>query len=101
MRAATGSGRRLLLYRPRPMRILHTFDEETPARVFGDALYVGGHAAGHPIVLSNPQKLVLSPHVYGHGTQGYMSAANFPDNEDRSASQDSLSGDGKIAFLGE
>ena len=42
MRAATGSGRRLLLSRPRPMRILHTFDEETPARVFGDALYVEG-----------------------------------------------------------
>jgi endoglucanase len=25
-------------------------------------------------------KLVLSPHVYGHGDQAYMSAADFPNN---------------------
>ena len=34
----------------------------------------------HPIVLSYPNRLVLSPHVYGHGGQAYMSAANFPAN---------------------
>ena len=34
----------------------------------------------HPVQLSDPSKLVLSPHVYGHGTQDYMYASNFPDN---------------------
>ena len=34
----------------------------------------------HPVQLSDPNKLVLSPHVYGHGTQDYMYASNFPDN---------------------
>ena len=34
----------------------------------------------HPIELSFPNRLVLSPHVYGHGGQAYMSAADFPAN---------------------
>ena len=34
----------------------------------------------HPVQLSDPSKLVLSPHVYGHGTQDYMYATDFPDN---------------------
>lgn len=34
----------------------------------------------HPIQLSLPNRLVLSPHVYGHGGQAYMSAADFPAN---------------------
>ena len=38
-----------------------------------------GHATT-PVSLSRPQKLVLSPHVYGHGGHGYMSAADFPEN---------------------
>jgi aryl-phospho-beta-D-glucosidase BglC (GH1 family) len=33
-----------------------------------------------PISLSVPNRLVLSPHVYGHGTQWYMYDAHFPRN---------------------
>ena len=31
-----------------------------------------------PVQLSNPHKLVLSPHVYGHGHHPYTRAWNFP-----------------------
>ena len=34
----------------------------------------------HPITLSDPSKLVLSPHVFGHGVHPYFSAAEFPMN---------------------
>ena len=40
---------------------------------------IQGHVT-HPITLSNPQKLVLSPHIYGHGSHSYFSASNFPSN---------------------
>ena len=33
-----------------------------------------------PIELSVPERLVISPHVYGHGSQSYMSDAAFPAN---------------------
>eukprot|EP00326_Haptolina_ericina_P038408 CAMPEP_0181245052 /NCGR_PEP_ID=MMETSP1096-20121128/43203_1 /TAXON_ID=156174 ORGANISM="Chrysochromulina ericina, Strain CCMP281" /NCGR_SAMPLE_ID=MMETSP1096 /ASSEMBLY_ACC=CAM_ASM_000453 /LENGTH=213 /DNA_ID=CAMNT_0023341673 /DNA_START=68 /DNA_END=706 /DNA_ORIENTATION=+ len=34
----------------------------------------------HPIMLRDQSKLVLSPHVYGHGGHDYMSDPNFPEN---------------------
>eukprot|EP00966_Prymnesium_polylepis_P311899 7206879-Prymnesium_polylepis.1 len=34
----------------------------------------------NPIVLPIENRLVLSPHVYGHGGHMYMSARNFPNN---------------------
>lgn len=45
----------------------------------------GENIIGHvddPITLSTPEKLVLSPHVYGHGwsSHGYLQAADFPAN---------------------
>ena len=33
-----------------------------------------------PITLSLPNRLVMSPHVYGDGSQSYMSARDFPHN---------------------
>jgi endoglucanase len=37
-------------------------------------------AINYPVALSNPAKLVYSPHVYGHGNHPYMRAADFPHN---------------------
>lgn len=36
--------------------------------------------ASHPIELSQPDKLVLSPHVYGHGNHPYFNDPRFPAN---------------------
>jgi hypothetical protein len=33
-----------------------------------------------PVRLSLPERLVLSPHAYGHGDQPYMFVPNFPSN---------------------
>jgi hypothetical protein len=38
-----------------------------------------GHVT-RPVRLSAPNKLVLLPHTYGHGTQPYMSEPHFPRN---------------------
>jgi len=38
-----------------------------------------GHIS-HPISLSDNTKLVLSPHIYGHGNHPYFRDPNFPDN---------------------
>ena len=43
----------------------------------------GEHVAGHvtqPVTLSVAERLVLSPHVYGHGGHAYFSHPSFPDN---------------------
>ena len=32
----------------------------------------------HPITLAVPDRLVLLPHTYGHGSHNYMSSPNFP-----------------------
>jgi endoglucanase len=50
-----------------------------------DTYWWGGNLIGakaHPVVLSNPEKLVLSPHEYGPEVhaQTWFSAANFPAN---------------------
>jgi hypothetical protein len=37
-------------------------------------------AATHPVALDDPSRLVLSPHVYGHGAHAYLSEVGFPDN---------------------
>ena len=39
-----------------------------------------GPQRNQPIALSVPSRLVLSPHVYGHGSQDYMADPDFPDN---------------------
>ena len=38
------------------------------------------HQVDHPIVLSVPERLVLSPHVYGNGGHPYFSHPQYPDN---------------------
>lgn len=50
-----------------------------------DACFYGEDVVGvssHPVALSNPNKLVYSPHVYGPSVYGqsYFSAGNFPSN---------------------
>ena len=43
----------------------------------------GEHVAGHvaqPVTLSVADRLVLSPHVYGHRGHVYLSHPSFPDN---------------------
>ena len=43
----------------------------------------GEHVAWHatrPITLAVPRRLVLSPHLYGHGNHNYFSHAAFPAN---------------------
>jgi len=43
----------------------------------------GENLAGHrddPIVLSVPNRVVLSPHLYGHGNHNYFSDSDFPNN---------------------
>lgn len=37
-------------------------------------------ADSRPIELSVPERLVYSPHVYGHGQQNYMQDSTFPAN---------------------
>ena len=49
----------------------------------GHGCWWGEHVAGHatqPVTLSVAERLVLSPHVYGHGGHAYFSHPNFPDN---------------------
>jgi len=36
--------------------------------------------ASHPVALQDQSKLVLTPHVYGHGNHPYFFAADFPNN---------------------
>ena len=40
---------------------------------------IQGHHS-HPVELTDSKKLVLSPHVYGHGNHQYFEASNFPQN---------------------
>eukprot|EP00741_Cyanophora_paradoxa_P016823 tig00020943_g16247.t1 len=54
-------------------------------RVDGKTGWWGGNlaaAAKHPVALSNPKRLVYSPHVYGPGVfmQTYFSDSSFPTN---------------------
>ena len=49
----------------------------------GEACWWGENVLGHlqsPITLSIPDRLVLVPHTYGHGSQSYMSDPAFPKN---------------------
>ena len=39
-----------------------------------------GRQRNQPIELSVHSRLVLSPHIYGHGSQDYMADPDFPDN---------------------
>ena len=49
----------------------------------GHGCWWGENVAGHitqPVTLSVAERLVLSPHVYGHGGHAYFSHPSFPDN---------------------
>lgn len=48
-----------------------------PVAQYGENV-LGEHRA--PIELSVPERLVISPHLYGHGHQSYMNDPDFPRN---------------------
>lgn len=53
------------------------------SRYAGTACWWGENIMGHleePLRLERPNRLVLLPHTYGHGTQNYMRANDFPSN---------------------
>ena len=82
--AATRIGNSILGICPRWLIAVQGIQNTPSCReASGSACWWGENLLGmlyRPIELALPNRLVLSPHLYGHGTQNYMWAPNFPHN---------------------